>query len=70
LGKIDRLAAGFRRVFDPAVSDKLHVADRGPGQCRPVIPIDGDRLLEQSQSPEYPFSRYRKEDRKRAQVEI
>ena len=39
-------------------------------KCRPVMPIDRDRLLEQSQSLENPLFRYWKEDRKRAQVEI
>ena len=34
------------------------------------MPIDRDRLLEQSQSFENPLFRYRKERRKRAQVEI
>src|SRR6202023_3428824 len=44
--------------------------DRRPGKCRPVVSIDRDRLIEQSQSLENPLFRYRKEDRKRAQVEI
>ena len=39
-------------------------------KCRPVMRIDRDRLLEQSQSLENPLFRYRKEGRKRAQVEI
>ena len=46
-GKIDTLAARCLRLFGPAVSDERHVAHRGPGERRPVMPIDRDRLLEQ-----------------------
>ena len=68
--KIDGLAAVCLRLFGPAVTDEPQVADRRPGQCRPVMRIDRDRLLKQSQSLENPLFRYRKEDRKRAQIEI
>ena len=68
--KIDGLAAVRLRLFGPAVSDEPQVADRRPGECRPVMPIDRDRLLEQSESLENPLFCYRKEGRKRAQVEI
>ena len=46
------------------------MADRCVGQCRSVTRIERDRLLEQSQGLDDPLFRYRKEDRKRAQVEI
>ena len=68
--KIAGLAAICLRRFGPAVNDEPHVADRRPGKCRPVMRIDRDRLIEQSQSLENPLLRYWKEDRKRAQVEI
>ena len=64
--KIDGLAAVCLRRFGPAVSDELQVADRRPGQCRPVMPIDPDRLLKQSQSFDNPLFCYRIEGRKRA----
>src|SRR6266478_7464306 len=55
-GKIYALAAGCFRLFGPTVSDEPQVADRCPGECRPVMPIDGDRLFEQAQSLEHPLS--------------
>jgi hypothetical protein len=48
-GKIAGFAAGYLRHFGPALSDEPPVASRRPGQCRAVMPIDRDRLLEQSQ---------------------
>jgi len=44
--EIAGLAAGYLRLFGPAISDEVHVTDRRPGKRRPVMPIDGDRLLE------------------------
>src|SRR6266851_2005219 len=69
-GKFYGLAAGFLRLVGPAVNDEPQVANRCPGRCRPVMPIDRDRLLEQPQSLNNPLFRYRKEDCKPAQVEI
>src|SRR4029077_7028262 len=68
--KIDTLAAGWPRVFGPAVSDDRHLAHRRPDKRRPVMPIDRDRLLEQTQSLENPVFRSRGKGGKRAQVEI
>jgi hypothetical protein len=34
------------------------------------MPIDRDRLIEQSQSPDDPLFRYWEDDRKRAQVQV
>ena len=68
--EIDALAAVWFRRFGPAVNDEPHVAVRRPGECWPIMPIDPDRLLEQSQGLEHPLSRYRIEDGKRTQVEI
>ena len=61
--KIAALAAASRWVFGPAVSDEARVAVRRPGKRQPVMLIDRDRLLEQSQSFENPLFRYRKVDR-------
>src|SRR5437660_11050257 len=41
--EIAGLAAGCLQVFSPAVSDEPHVAERRPGECRGVMPIDRDR---------------------------
>src|SRR6516164_3530327 len=60
---------GLRR-FGPAVIDQPHVVDRRPGKRRPVIGINRDRLLEQSQGRGNPLFRNRIKGRKRAQVEI
>src|SRR6266705_112257 len=68
--KIDTLPAICLRRFDPAVSDESQVADRCPGERRPVMPIDLDRLLKQSQSLKNSIFRYRKNGRERAQVEV
>src|SRR5438105_1219027 len=38
--KIAGLGAGYLRLLGPAVTDEQHVADRRPGKCRPVTPID------------------------------
>src|SRR5690349_10684361 len=57
-GKIYALAAGCLRRFSPTVSDQPQVADRCPGECRSVMPIDRDRLIEQPQSLENPLFRY------------
>jgi len=46
--EIAGLAAGCLRLFGPAVIDEPQMADRRPGQYRPVMPIDRDRLLAQS----------------------
>src|SRR5215831_16242895 len=43
--KIDAFAAGYLRVFGPAVFDAPHMAKRRPGKCRPVMAIDRDCLL-------------------------
>src|SRR5215831_1193319 len=69
-GKIYALAAGCLRRFGPTVSDEPQVADRCPGECRPVMRIDHDRLFEQAQSPENPLSCYRIKGGKRTQIEI
>src|SRR5216684_2099199 len=55
--KIGGLAAGYFRLFGPAVPDEPQVAHRRPQKCRPVMPIDRDRPLEQSQSLENPLFR-------------
>src|SRR5690242_20387557 len=68
--KITGLAPGCLRLLGPAVSDEPQVAVRGPGKRRPVMPIDRNRPLEQSQSLENPLLHYGIEGRKRAQVEI
>jgi hypothetical protein len=68
--KIGGLATVSLRRFGPAVIDQPHVADRRPGKRRPVIGINRDRLLEQSQGRENPLLRDRIKGRKRAQVEI
>src|SRR5205823_2295015 len=68
--EIDALAAVCLRFFGPAVIDEPQVAERRPGESRPIMPIDRDCLLEQSQSLDHPLFRYWKEDRKRTQVEI
>ena len=69
-GKIAGFVASCLRYFGPAFSDEPQVAGCRPGECRPVMPIDRDRLLEQSQGFENLLSRYWIERRKRAQVEI
>src|SRR5271166_3846410 len=69
-GKIDTLAARRPRLFGPAVSDERHVAHRRPGERRPVMPIDRDRLLKQSEGFENPLLCSSMERRKRAQIEI
>src|SRR5215475_339273 len=69
-GKIDPLAAGYLRRFGPTISDEPQVADRCPGECRPVMRIDRDRLFEQAQSLENPLSCYWVEGSKRTQIEI
>src|ERR1700730_13421853 len=61
------LATACLRVFGPALNDEPRVAVCRPGQRRAVMPIDRDRLPEQSQSLENPLFRYRKEYRNRAQ---
>src|ERR1700719_4258002 len=66
---IDGLAAGCLRLFGPAVFDAPVVAQGCPGKCRPVVTIDRDRLLKQSQSFENPLLRYWIEGRKRPKVE-
>src|SRR5438445_11755536 len=68
--KFDGLVPGSLRLFGPAVSDDRHVADRRQGQRRAVMPIDRDRLLEQSQGFKDPLFCYWKEGCERAQVEI
>src|ERR1700736_793287 len=45
--KIDGFAAGCLRRVGPAVKDEPHMAHRRKGQCRSVMSIDRDRLLEQ-----------------------
>src|SRR5437868_11476192 len=50
--EIDGLAAGCLRLFGPAISDEMHMAHRCPGECRPVMRIDRNRLLQQPQSLE------------------
>ena len=67
----DRCLSTVRlRVFGPAVIDEPHVANRGPGECRPVMPIDRDRLFEQSQRLEEPALSSLEKGRKRAQIEV
>src|SRR5262249_26658970 len=63
--EIDGLASGFLRLFSPAVVDEPGVAIRRPGECRGVMVIDRDRLLEQSQSLGNPVFGYRTERCKR-----
>src|ERR1700730_12774637 len=46
--------AGCLPLFGPAVSDERHVAHRRPGERRPVMLIDRDRLFEQSERLENP----------------
>ena len=65
----DGVATGCVRVFGPAVLDEPEMADR-PGKRRTVMPIDGDRLIEQSQSLGNPVFGYRIEHCKRSEVEI
>src|SRR5690348_13842485 len=69
-GKVSGLAAGCLRIFGSSVNDETQMADRRPRKCRPVVVIDRERLSKQSQSLDNPLFRYRKEDRKRAQVEV
>src|SRR5438132_8066194 len=38
--EVDGLAAECLRLANPAVTDELHVAERRPDQCRPVMPIN------------------------------
>src|SRR5882724_6994840 len=68
--KIAGLAAGCLRLFGPAFDDEPQVAVCCPGECRSVMWIDCDRLVEQSLCLDYALSRYRKERSKRAQVQI
>jgi hypothetical protein len=68
--KIDGLVASRSRIFGPAVIDELHMAGRCESNRRPIVPIDGDRLLEQSQSLENRLLRHGIEDRKRTEVAI
>src|SRR5262249_54236156 len=46
--KVDGLAAASLRCFSPTVIYQPHLADRRPGERRPVMLIDRDRLLEQA----------------------
>src|SRR5207248_234784 len=64
------LAAACLRVFGSAVNDGPEMAVRRPGERRPVMWIDRDRLFEQSQGHENSLFRYRKIARKPTQVEI
>jgi len=48
--KIDGFAAACLRCFGEPVNDEPQVADRRPGQCRPVMTIDRDCLLKQCQA--------------------
>src|SRR5215831_19168593 len=57
--EIDGLASGWFWLFGPAVVDQPCVAIRRPGECRSVMAINRDRLLEQSQSFENPLFSYR-----------
>src|SRR5262245_35292304 len=43
--EITGLVAACLRLFGPDLSDKVQVTDRRPGECRPVMPIDRDRLI-------------------------
>ncbi|RDJ93999.1 hypothetical protein B4Q13_17930 [Lacticaseibacillus rhamnosus] len=65
--KIGGLATAGLGRFGPAVIDQPHMADRRPGERQPVMPIDSDRLLEQTERLENPLFRYRIEGGKRAQ---
>src|ERR1051326_8545690 len=69
-GKLDGSPASCLRRFGPAVIAEPVMAERRPGQCRPVMRIDRDRLFEQSQSLDNPLFRYWVEGSERAQVEI
>src|SRR4051794_12936422 len=68
--KIDGLATVGLPLVGPAVNDEPQVAYRRPRQRRPVIPIDRDRPLEQSESLENPVLRVWEVNRKPAQIEI
>src|SRR4029077_950946 len=48
-------AAACLRVFGPALSDEPHVALRRPRECRSIMRIDRDCLLEQSPRPDHPL---------------
>src|SRR5207237_10053224 len=69
-GKIAGLAAGCLRLVGPAFNDEPQVTVRRQGKSRGVMPIDHDRLIEESLCLDYPLFRYWKERRKRAQVQI
>ena len=66
--EIDGLAARCRRIFRPAIIDELHMAGHRKGKRRPIMPIDGDRVLEQSESFENSLFRHGMEDQKRPEI--
>src|SRR5215469_2899358 len=68
--KLDSLAAVLLRLLGPAVKHASQVTMRRPRKCRPVMPIDRDCPVEQSQSLEHTLFRDWVESSKRAQVEI
>ena len=43
--ELDGLGAGCLLLFGPAANNEPPVAVRRQGECRPVMPIDRDRLL-------------------------
>src|SRR5438132_13860568 len=55
--KIAGLAAGCLRLFGPAFDDEPQAAVCRPGECRSVMRIDCDRLVEQSLCLDYALSR-------------
>src|SRR6266550_685643 len=60
-GKIAGLPMGYCRLFGPTLNDKPQVAVRGQRGRRSVMPIDCDRLLEQSLRLDDPLFGYWKE---------
>jgi hypothetical protein len=44
-GKIAGLSTSCLRRFGPTFSDEPQMTNRRPAECRPVMPIDRDRLL-------------------------